>query len=126
MKTKGEIEAAICQAMNRFQQAYMGRGTKDIRAHLLGDFVVVRMLGVLNPAEQKLIRGLPAEKGRDLVKQVRTQLMEAARPLLAPIIHEITGVHILSVHHDLSTLTGEAVVMFSLKTTVATRERRPG
>jgi uncharacterized protein YbcI len=31
MRTQGEIEAAVCDAMNRFEQEYMGRGPKDIR-----------------------------------------------------------------------------------------------
>ena len=30
MRTQGEIEAAICQGMSRFEQEYMGRGHKDI------------------------------------------------------------------------------------------------
>ena len=29
MKTLGEIEAAICQGMSRFEQEYMGRGPKE-------------------------------------------------------------------------------------------------
>ena len=37
MKTQGEIEAAICEGMCRFEQEYMGRGPKDIHAHLIGD-----------------------------------------------------------------------------------------
>src|SRR6186713_1235978 len=81
MKTQGEIEAAICEGINRFEQEYMGRGPKDIRAHLIGDLLVVRLQGVLTAAEQHLVRSLPAEKGRDLLKQVRTQLIEAARPV---------------------------------------------
>ena len=76
MKTRGEIEAAICDGISRFHQDYMGRGPKDIRAHLIGDLLVVRLQGVLTRAEQQLARSLPAEKGRDLLKQVRTQLIE--------------------------------------------------
>src|SRR5687768_96287 len=109
MRTPGEMEAAMCQAMSRFEQEYMGRGPKDTHSYLIDDILVVRMRGVLTPAEQKLVRTLPAEKGRDLVKQVRTQLIEAARPLLEPIVQDITGVKVLSVHHDISTVTGEEI-----------------
>ena len=28
MKTQGEIEAAICEGVSRFQQEYMGRGRR--------------------------------------------------------------------------------------------------
>ena len=72
MKTQGEIEAAVCSGIVRFEQDYMGRGPKDIHAHLLGDLLVIRLKGVLTAAEQHLVQSLPAEKGRDLLKQVRT------------------------------------------------------
>ena len=74
MKTQGEIEAAICQGMSRFEQEYMGRGPKDIRTHLI----------------------------------------ETARPLMEAMIREITGIKVISLHHDISTTTGEEVVLFTL------------
>ena len=104
MKTQGEIEAAICEGISRFEQEYMGRGPKDIHAHLIGDLLVVRLHGVLTAAEQQLVKTLPAEKGRDLLKQVRTQLMETARPVLEAMVQEITGVKVVSLHHDISTV----------------------
>ena len=114
MKTQGEIEAAICEGISRFQQEYMGRGPKDIHAHLIGDLLVVRLQGVLTAAEQQLVKSLPAEKGRDLLKQVRTHLIETARPVMEAMIQEVTGVKVLSLHHDISTVTGEEVVLFTL------------
>jgi uncharacterized protein YbcI len=114
MKTQGEIEAAICEGITRFEQEYMGRGPKDIRTYLIGDFLVVRLQGVLTAAEQQLVKSLPAEKGRDLLKQVRTQLIETARPVLEALVHEVTGVKPLSLHHDISTVTGEEVVLITL------------
>ena len=114
MRTQGEIEAAICEGISRFEQEYMGRGPKDIHAHLIGDLLVVRLQGVLTAAEQQLVKSLPAEKGRDLLKQVRTQLIETARPVLEAMVQEVTGVKVLSLHHDISTVTGEEVVLFTL------------
>ncbi|HKI20108.1 MAG TPA: DUF2294 domain-containing protein [Isosphaeraceae bacterium] len=114
MKTQGEIEAAVCQGMSRFEQEFMGRGPKDIRAHLIEDLLVVRLQGVLTAAEQHLVKSLPAEKGRDLLKQVRTHLLETARPLMEAMIQEMTGMKVLSMHHDISTVTGEEVVLFTL------------
>ena len=114
MKTSGEIEAAICQMMSRFEQEYMGRGPKDVHTHLIGDLLVVRLQGVLTAAEQHLVKTLQAEKGRDLLKQVRIQLMEAARPIMEAMVQDITGVKVLSLHHDISTATGEEVVIFTL------------
>src|SRR5438132_4095423 len=114
MKTQGEIEAGICEGMTRFEQQYMGRGPKDIRAHLMDDLLVVRLRGVLTAAEQQLVKTLPPEKGRDLLKQVRTQLIELARPTLAALIQQVAGVKVLTLHHDISTVTGEEVILFTL------------
>src|SRR5712664_2107282 len=111
MKTQGEIEAAIGEGISRFEQDYMGRGPKDIHAHPLGDLLVVRLQGVLTAAEQQLVKSLPAEKGRDLLKQVRTHLIETARPVLEALIKEVTGIKVLSLHHDISTASGEEVVL---------------
>jgi len=122
MKTQGEIEAAICEGITRFEQEYMGRGPKDIRAHLIDDLLVVRLMGVLTAAEQHLARSLPAEKGRDLLKQVRTHLLETARPLLEAMVREVTGINVLSLHHDISTATGEEVVLFTLAESPEFRE----
>src|SRR5947209_19991360 len=114
MKTQGEIEAAICQGIARFEQEYMGRGPKDIHTHLVGDLLVVRLQGVLTAAEQQLVKTLQAEKGRDLLKQVRTHLLETARPVMEAMVQEVTGVPVVSLHHDISTVTGEEVVLFTL------------
>jgi uncharacterized protein YbcI len=114
MRTQGEIEAAICDGITRFEQNHMGRGPKHIRAHLIGDLLVVRLQGVLTAAEQQLVKTLPAEKGRDLLKQVRTQLVETARPLLEAMVEEATGVKVASLHHDISTTIGEEVILFTL------------
>ncbi len=114
MKTQGEIEAAIATGVSAFQLEYMGRGPKDIHSHLIGDLVVVRLHGVLTAAEQQLVKMLPAAKGLDLLKQVRTHLIETARPLLEAMIEDATGVKVLSLHHDISTVTGEEVVLFTL------------
>jgi uncharacterized protein YbcI len=114
VKTQGEIEAGICEGINRFELEYMGRGPKDIRAHLIGDLLVVRLRGVLTAAEQQLANSHMVERGRDLLKQVRTQLIETARPVMESMVEEITGVKVISLHHDISTKTGEEVVLFSL------------
>jgi uncharacterized protein YbcI len=122
MKTQGEIEAAICQGVSRFEQEYMGRGPKNIQAHLIGDLLVVRLQGVLTAAEQHLVKTLPAEKGRDLLKQVRSHLIETARPLMEAMVQEVTGARVLSLHHDISTVTGEEVVLFTLAESPLFRE----
>jgi uncharacterized protein YbcI len=122
IKTQGEVEAAICDGISRFEQEYMGRGPKDVHAHLIGDLLVVRLQGVLTWAEQHLVKSLPAEKGRDLLKQVRTHLVETARPVLEKMIHEISGIKVLSLHHDISTASGEEILVFTLVEAPTVRE----
>ena len=124
MKTQGEIESAVCEGISRFEQEYMGRGPKHIHAHLIGDLLVVRLQGVLTAAEQHLVTTHPPEKGRDLLKQVRTQLIETARPILEQLIQETTGVQVISLHHDISVVTGEEIVLFTLSEAPLFRETK--
>ena len=124
MKSQGEIEAAVCEGISRFEQEYMGRGPKDIHAHLITDLLVVRLQGVLTAAEQHLVKSLPAEKGRDLLKQVRTHLIETARPIMETLIQEIAGAKVVSLHHDISTVTGEEIVVFTLAESPLFRETK--
>jgi uncharacterized protein YbcI len=124
MRTRGEIEAAVCAGITRFEQDYMGRGPKQIHTFLIGDLLVVRLQEVLTSAEQQLVKSLPPEKGRDLLKEVRTQLIETARPVLEAMIEEATGIRVVSVHHDISTVTGEEVVLFTLAQAPGIRDAR--
>ena len=112
--TEAESEAAICEGIIRFQEEYLGWRSEQIRAHFIKDLLLVRIHGVLTLAERQLGKSLSPEKGRDLIKQVRTQLLELARPMLDSLVHEVSGVKVLSMHHDISTVTGEEVVVFSL------------
>ena len=124
MKTQGEIEAAVCQGIASFEQEYMGRGPKDIQPHLFGDLLLVRLRGVLTAAEQHLVKTLIPEKGRDLLKQVRTQLVELARPVLDEMVQSATGIEVLSLHHDISTATGEEIIVFTLTESPLVREKK--
>lgn len=124
MRTQGEIEAAVCQGIANFEQEYMGRGPKDSQTHLWGNVLVIRLRGVLTAAEQHLVRTLEPAKGRDLLKQVRTQLIELARPVLDAMVESATGVKVLSLHHDISTATGEELVIFTLVESPLFREKK--
>ncbi len=122
MKTTGEIEAAVSAAVVCFKQEFMGRGPRDIHTHLIGDMLVVRLQGVLTAAEQQLVKTLLPAKGRDLLKEVRTQLIEMSRPGLEAIVKDVTGMASISMHHDISTITGEEVIIFILTAAPAVRE----
>ena len=136
MKSQGEIEAAVCDGISRFQQEFIGRGPKDIHAHLIGTLLVVRLQGVLTPAERQLIapRDDPADtsggngqengNGRSLLKQVRAHMVSTGRTRLESIVEEAVGVKLVSVHHDISTITGEELIVFSLAEAPACRPKR--
>ncbi|HEV3085007.1 MAG TPA: DUF2294 domain-containing protein [Gemmataceae bacterium] len=124
MKSQGEIEAAVCEGMSHFEQNYMGRGPKEIHAHLINNLVLVRLQGVLTAAEQQLAKSLPADKGRDLLKQVRTHLLKTSRSVMETMVEKITGINVISLHHDISTVTGEEVVLFTLAQPPVFRETK--
>lgn len=113
-KTKGQLEAEISDALVKFELDYMGRGPEEARTYIVEDLVIVRLRGVLTPAEKQLagIDGTP--QGRVLVKEVRRELIEKARPLLEAIIRDVTGQDVRSLHTDISTHIGERIIVFSL------------
>jgi len=148
MKSQGEIEAAVCDGVSRFQQEFIGRGPRDIHAHLIGTLLLVRLQGVLTPAERQLVAprlgatagsdggdGLDAGNGngthgngngngRALRKQIRAHMVATGRPKLEDLVQTATGVRLLSVHHDISTVTGEEVIVFSLESAPPCRPAR--
>ncbi len=114
MRTRGQLEAEIGDAITRFEKEYMGRGPLETRTYLVEDMVIVRLRGVLTQAERQLARGENPEKGRRLIKEVRTELLEGARALLESVVKEITGRSVVSLHTDISTTVGERVIIFTL------------
>ena len=113
-QTKGQIEARISEALIKFEREYMGRGPEEAKSYLVEDMIVVRLRGVLTPAERQLARSDSNDQGRNLIKQVRMELLERGRPLLETIISDITGKKVRSLHTDISTITGERIIVFSL------------
>lgn len=113
-KTKGQVEAEISQTLVKFELEYMGRGPRDVRAHLLQDMIVVRLKGILTPAERQLVKA----EGVELIKQVRAKLLETGKSVLKQSMEEITGLSVVSMHSDLSTTTGERVILFVMSENV--------
>jgi len=114
VKTRGELETEISTAVNRFKREYMGRGPQEVRTFLVEDMALVRLKGVLTPAEQRLAQVVDPHRGRDLIKQLRVELIEHGREILEEAVQSILGVRVLSLHTDISTRTGESVIVFTL------------
>jgi uncharacterized protein YbcI len=117
-KSKGQLEADVSEALIKFEKEYMGRGPEQTKTYIIGDLIVVRLQRVLTPAEQQLAKASDEMRGLTLIKQLRTELLEKARPLLEQIIKEITGRNVKSLHTDISTVTGERVIIFTLDSPV--------
>ena len=111
MTTKGELEAQISEAMVQFEIDYMGRGPKEAQTHIIEDIVLVRLKGVLTPAEQQLTK---SADGLELIKKVRSTLVENGKPILFQAISDITRVKVFDLHTDISTATGERIFVFTL------------
>jgi uncharacterized protein YbcI len=114
MRSKEVIEATVREEINRFEQDYMGRGPNCIDVHLLDDLLVIRLQGVLAPAEQNLVKSLPSESGRDLLKRVRSNLIETTRPVMEAMVEKVAGIKVVTMHHDICITTGEEVILFTL------------
>lgn len=109
--TKGQLEAKISEIVSKFEIEYMGRGPKTIKTYIINDMIVVRLTGFLSPSEQKLTDN---PQGIELFKKVRTSLFEGGRGCLETLIMEIINVAIVSTHSDISTKTGEKIIVFTM------------
>jgi uncharacterized protein YbcI len=109
--TRGEKEAEFTKAMIKLEKEYLGRGPLDARTFFLHDMVVVRLRGILTPAETKLAE---TREGRTLVKETRRQLFETTRSLIETMVNEILGCAVVSLHTDISTKTGERIMVLTV------------
>jgi len=121
-KTKGQVEAEISEAIIKFEKEYMGRGPDETKTYIFDDLIMIRLQRVLTPAEQQLANSDGDAKGRTLIKQVRRELLEKARPLLEAMVRDITGQRINSMHTDISTATGERIIVFTLDGDIFSKE----
>ncbi len=112
-KTRGEVEAEFSKAIIKFEKEHLGRGPLDTRTFFLNDMIVVRLRGILTPAEAKLAE---SREGQALVKETRRQLFEVSRPLIEAIVEEVVNCKLISLHTDMSTKTGERVIVLTVDT----------
>ena len=111
-KTKGQIEAKVSDEITKFEREYMGRGPQEARTYIIKDMIFIRLTGVLTPSEVQLSK---TPEGAELIKKIRMQLIEGAKFLLEKLIFDITTCHVKSLHTDISTRTGERIIIFTLE-----------
>lgn len=120
IKTRGEVEAEFTRAIIKLEKEFLGRGPLEARTFIVQDMVLVRLRGVLTPAEQKLAQ---TQEGKSLVKETRRQLFETSRPMMEEMTRTILGCSVVSMHSDISTKTNERVVVLTLDANVEERFR---
>lgn len=105
------MEAEVTAALTQFERDHLGRGPREARTFILGDMVLVRLKGILSPAEVLLSR---EPGGVELIKQVRSRLVEGSAVRLRELVEERTGASVVGMHTDISSRTGERVFVFVL------------
>jgi len=110
-RTQGQVEAAVTEAITKFERDYLGRGPKEARTFIIDNLVVVQLQGILSPAERQLSH---EQGGVELIKQMRTRLIESSSDDLCALVTDETGGEVVSMHTDISARTGERVFIFSL------------
>ncbi|AGB40832.1 hypothetical protein Halha_0866 [Halobacteroides halobius DSM 5150] len=109
--TKGQIEAEISNALTQWEKEFLGRGSVMVKTDILRDTIIVVLKGILTPAEHKLSE---TKEGLLSVKKIRANLVEAGREQLGEIIKEKTSEEVVMFHTDISTQTGERIMVFRL------------
>ena len=130
MKSPGEIEAAVCVAVTRFEREFMGRGPRHVDAHLIGNRLLVRLEGSLTAAEEWLIAAHGSNdsngRGAELLKQLRSHLVRAGQPILESLVRDATGTPTIGMHYDISATTGEEMLVLTLASVPECRARKRG
>ena len=109
--SKGEMETMLRNAVIKFKQEFMGRGPDEVRAFIVRDLIVIRLKGVLTPAERQLAK---TSEGVEMVKRLRQNLIAQGRDKLLAQIQIITGAKATALFTDIDTLIGESVFVFTL------------
>jgi len=119
--TKGSIEAAVANAVVRFQREQQGRGAAEVRAHLVGDMVVVRSGGILTPTEARL---MATEEGQRLIKSARHELWGINHSEIEGVVACIVGSAVVRSFYDVDVGGAEQVEIYILAHDVEQRLAR--
>ena len=111
-KTKGIYESEISKAITQWEKDFLGRGSLSVKTDILRDMVIVSLQGILTPAEYRVCK---TNEGLLNIKRTRSELVESGEEDLSRIIKDLTGLNVKSFHSDLSTITGERVMIFKLE-----------
>jgi len=110
-KSKGALEAEISKSLTHWEKNYLGRGSIAVKSDILRDMIIVTLQGILTPAEYSICYDYDRLLS---IKEYRNSLVESGVEQLKEIVLTITGVEMLSFYTDISTKTGERIIIFKL------------
>ena len=116
--TKGTIEAEVANTVVRFQREQHGRGPSDVRAHLLGDLILVRCAGIFTPTEARLAA---TEEGRRLIKSARQELRSIHHAEIEGLIAGIAGCKVVRSYCDVDVQAAEQMEVYVLEADIEKR-----
>ncbi|MCD8809012.1 DUF2294 domain-containing protein [Mammaliicoccus sciuri] len=109
--TKGACESKISKAITQWEKEYLGRGSLSVKTDILRDMIIVDLQGVLTPAEYSVCE---TQEGLLSIKRTRSKLVESDMDHLYQLIFDITQQDVKSFHTDLSSRTGERMMIFKM------------
>lgn len=109
--TKGACESKISKAITQWEKEYLGRGSLSVKTDIMRDMIIVDLQGVLTPAEYSVCE---TQEGLLSIKRTRSKLVESDMDRLYQMIFEITQQDVKSFHTDLSSRTGERMMIFKM------------
>ena len=109
--TKGSIEAEVANTVVRFHREQQGRGPTEVRAHLVGDLILVRSSGIFTQTESRLA---VSEEGRRLIKSARYELRSITREEIEGLVSGIVGCAVRRSYYDLDVEAAEQVEVYVL------------
>lgn len=110
--TKGQVEAKISELVSKYEVDFMGRGPQKIRTIIVADLVIIRLLGFLSQAEKQVVEN---SEGVELLKKMRNMLFEKNLSQFHQVINEVLPFQIQSTHSDISTVTGEKMIIVTFE-----------
>ncbi|MBS4175011.1 DUF2294 domain-containing protein [Bacillus sp. FJAT-49736] len=109
--SKGFIESEISKAITQWEKDYLGRGSISVKTDILRDMIIINLQGILTPAEYSVCE---TKDGMLTIKKTRSELVESGIEDLKAIILKITGEKVKGFHTDISSRTGERLMVFKL------------
>lgn len=109
--SKGSYESEISKSITQWEKDYLGRGSVSAKTDILRDMIIVNLNGILTPAEHTVCE---TKEGMLTIKKTRSELVESGIEELKDIILTITGEKVKSFHSDISSRTGERLMVFKL------------